>query len=328
LTRKLILASAGAGKTYHIVSEAFEQVDEGRRILVITYTRNNQKEILDQYANIGPKNTENFQVKGLFTFLLEDLIRPYQTCIFENRIETIEFNQKNPHKYTANNGRSYWIKGKQEKINHDYNPLHFLTKCTTKAHTTFLSKLATKIILVSKGKPVERLKKIYDHIYIDEVQDLVGWDYDVINRLSKSIDITCVGDFRQTIYKTSIATKEPRTNAQKISKFQAMKFEIEVMNVSRRSVQCICDFADLIHADEEFEKTKSLIEDEDIPEHIKEHVGMFIVRESDVDKYIERFNPTLLRRSVASGKQFAKASIEKVNFGEANVTVVQSSVNW
>ena len=318
MTRKLILASAGAGKTYHIVSEASKQVNDGECILVITYTRNNQKEIQNKYAKLKTQNTEFFYVKGFFTFLLEDLIRPYQTCIFENRIETIEFNKKNPHKYVGNNGQSYWIKGRQEKINRgNYNPLHFLTECQTKAHTTFLSKLAIKIIVESKGKPVERLKKIYDHIYIDEVQDLVGWDYEIINRLSKSINITCVGDFRQTIYKTSIATKQPITNAEKISKFRAMNFEIETMNFSRRSVQSICDFADLIYVDEKFEKTQSKIKDDDIPKCFKEHVGIFIVREFDADKYIERFNPTLLRRSVASGTQFAKSSIEKVNFGEA-----------
>ena len=41
---KLISACAGAGKTHRIVSEAIQAIDKGERILIITYTINNQKE--------------------------------------------------------------------------------------------------------------------------------------------------------------------------------------------------------------------------------------------------------------------------------------------
>ncbi len=315
MTKKLILASAGAGKTYRIVSESIEQINAGKRILVITYTRNNQKEILDRFAERGAINREQVHVKGLFTFLLEDMIRPYQTCIFTDRIETINFNKRNPHKRD-----NYPIKGRQEKNDDDtYNSLHFLTQCKAKAHTIYISKLASNIITKSKGKPIERLEKIYNHIYIDEVQDLVGWDYEVLQHLAKSklLDVTCVGDFRQTIYDTSVATKQPKTNEKKIAEFKDMQFDFEPMNISRRSIQCVCDLADRIHANENYEKTQSCVKDADIPEKYREHIGVFVVKKSDETKYVEKYNPTLLRHSVTSGKQFAQTSLKKINFGKS-----------
>jgi hypothetical protein len=43
------------------------------------------------------------------------------------------------------------------------------------------------------------------------MQDLVGWDYQVIKAVPETAtaDIKCVGDFRQTVYRTTIAARLP-----------------------------------------------------------------------------------------------------------------------
>ena len=195
----MLIASAGAGKTHRIAEECCQLADDNKRVLVVTYTENNQKEIISKYKNMGITNPSNIIVKGWYTFLLEDLIRPYQAAIFAKRIDAINFNSHNPH---LRNGRT--IPGTAEKIGQQFNPRHFLTMCNTKAHTEFLSKLATRVCTVNNKKPIARLESIYQHIFIDEVQDLAGWDFDVLKALARmNTSITCVGDFRQTIYSTT-----------------------------------------------------------------------------------------------------------------------------
>jgi superfamily I DNA/RNA helicase len=313
LSRNLIIASAGAGKTHRIISEAVVHVEKGNKVLVVTYTENNQKELISRFPSSHIEGNK-FVVKGLFSFLLEDIVRPYQRCVFKDRIETINFNNNgDPHKI---NGRT--IPGRKELLDSgSLNSDYFLTKCRKKVHTTYLSKLASKIMKERCGDVLERLERIYKHIYFDEVQDLVGWDYEVLKLLSKSkyIAITCVGDFRQTIYDTSVATKGPKSSEQKLNKFRAIKFEEEHLAISRRSVQDICDYADLVHKDEGYQRTVST--EVNLPEYIKHHVGVFCVRESNVREYIQEFKPVLLRHSISSGKQYNDINIKKVNFGKA-----------
>ncbi len=298
MIRKLIIASAGAGKTYRIVEDAIKNIDSGRKVLAVTYTENNQAEIIKTFKQLGGEDRDKFHVKGLFTFLLEDMIRPYQGCIFQDRIETFNFNTSDPHKA---NGKT--IPGRKEiQANGSCNPIYYLTMSGKKAHTTYLAKLAAKIIKESEGKPIARLEAIYSHIYIDEVQDIVGWDYDVLGEIAKSnkLDITCVGDFRQTIYDTAITQKQPKTSQQKRDRFTTMKFDSVSMSVNRRSIQSICDIADSVHANEGYEHTQSLVKE--VPVEYREHSGVFIVRESDSIRYIKKYKPTLTNKLKALTK--------------------------
>ncbi len=314
MTRKLIIASAGAGKTTEIVKEAIQKNDSGSKVLVVTYTINNQAEIIKKFKELQGKDRNKFHVKGLFTFLLEDIIRPYQRCIFQDRIETINFDGKSdPHKYPNKKTKP----GTGEIVNGLYNPIHYLTSDKKKAYTTYLSQLGARVIKKSNDKPITRLEEIYSHIYFDEVQDLVGWDYEVLERLAKSkkLGITCVGDFRQTIYDTVTTRHPPKTSQQKLESFDKMKFAHESMSISWRSIQDICDIADSIHANEGYKKTKSLVEE--IPAEYREHAGVFIVKKSDSTRYIQKYKPTLLRHSARSGKEFKQTSIAKVNFGKS-----------
>ena len=246
---QLIIASAGAGKSRHIVKQALKMAEIGQNILILTYTQNNQKELEKKICQINGHKPSNIIIKGWFAFLLEDMIRPYQRCIFQNRIPGIYFNSSDPH---IKNGRT--IKGRSEKKNGKYNPIYFLTKTEQRAHTTYLSKLAVRVYNEAKGKTTQRIAEIYDTIFIDEAQDLVGWDFELIKALAKikNLSFVCVGDFRQTIYTTSVARKLPKTNIEKFNAFKEIGFKPEHMNISWRCIQSICDFADLVHADEEF----------------------------------------------------------------------------
>jgi len=323
--KKLVLASAGAGKTEEIISEAVTRYEAGETVLLLTYTQNNQLELQQRIARKLGAVPDGLRVKGWFTFLLEDLIRPYQLVFFKNRIENVYFNESNPHKVPGNN---FQIPGRTEyRADGQLNSRHFLTRSEDLAHTAFLSKLACRISeapdacseqkigrkTIRHGFSFQRLKEIYDAVIFDEVQDLTGWDYQVLEKLSAigGIDLICVGDFRQTIYLTHHDNKKPSTNAEKIETFVKLGFESENKFVSRRCVQPICKFADSIHESLGLPPTKSLAENV-----IEEHLGVFAITQEQFEAYYTAYEPTLLRNKRNVATDLCKGR-EVYNFGEA-----------
>ncbi|MCW5203061.1 UvrD-helicase domain-containing protein [Desulfobulbus sp. US4] len=317
--RSLVLASAGAGKSRLIVKQSLEKVALGKKVLILTYTKNNQEELVKKFCEISNIVPSTVTIKGWFTFLLEDMIRPYQSCLFLDRIPNIHFNDKgDPHKrVNPSTKKSMYIRGRKEKNGPNYNPKHFLTSKEGKAHTTYISKLAYRVNSLSKGKPIMRLSEIYQTVCIDEVQDLIGWDFEVMKSLSKSnIDqFCCVGDFRQTLYSTHVTTKKPKDNHEKLDCFGGIGLTLEQLNISWRCTQKICALADLVHKKENvYEPTKSKMQeiDPDYPDHL----GVFVVRSDNVEAYLKKYQPTILRASRSSQKTLCNGR-EAFNFGES-----------
>lgn len=315
---RLIIASAGAGKTQTIVDDAVERSRAGQKVLILTYTENNQTELVHRLGQGGGK-MQHIHVKGWFSFLLEDMIRPYQQCILSERVSGTIFDESDPHKRNSRN-----IPGLSEKPRGVYNPAYFVSS-NNNAHTHYLSKLAFRVCeetgaprrvnrkLYKTGLPVGRLEQIYDAIFIDEVQDLVGWDYELIRLFSvaNETDIVCVGDFRQTVYRTTWASKKPTTNTQKMDKFRELGFEFEHLNISRRCIQDICGLADSIY-DEGYPETLSHVDT--IPDGIADHRGLFAVRRVDFEAYMRVFDPMILRVKKDIEKELC-AGRHAVNFG-------------
>ncbi|RLZ07846.1 hypothetical protein EAH57_10795 [Acinetobacter sp. 2JN-4] len=308
MTKQLLIACAGAGKTTKIVNESIQLTNNGKKILIITYTHSNQKELIQKFIELKGTRRDLFIVKGWYSFLLEDVIRPYQQCIFPKRIKGIYLNSQNPHK---RNG--YTISGRAERIGNKYNPNHFLT---TKhhAHTEFISKLACRVISESKVNISERLQSIYDRIYLDETQDFAGWDFDLFKHLvkSKKLEIHAVGDFRQTIYHTSSSPKKPFESSDKLIAYKKMGFKIQDLNECWRSIEPICKFADSIHLGQGYTPTISKIDNQSIPSHN----SVIYISPDHIDDYVSQFDPLILRYSSGSGKVLEKYQ-KLMTFGES-----------
>lgn len=313
MTNELWIAGAGSGKTHKIITDAIEVIKSGGRVLVVTYTTNNQAELRARFVELYGASSEHFVVKGLFSFYLEDMVRPYQSEVFSDRITSISFTENNPH---LRPGTTYYIEGRAEKLEDGtINPLHYLTPCKTKAYSGLLAKLATQIAKLSNDAPAKRLKEIYQRVFFDEVQDLVGWDYDVIKSLNKVMvnSICCVGDFRQTIYTTTFGHKAPQTSQQKVDYFVSkMKFEKHSLPNNRRCVQEICDLSDTIHTGM-YDKTISGVEK--VPGEMAHHCGVFIVKQSQVKDYLAAFQPQVLRWSFTTGSRYLPSRLICYTFG-------------
>lgn len=312
LANTFVFAGAGTGKTERIVDDAIRLVGESKRVLVLTYTQNNQKEVSDRFVTKHRGAHHAFTVKGLLTFYLEEIIRPYQRALFPKRIESFLLNESDPHK---RNG--YTIPGRKEVLdNGTYNPLYYLTPCHTQAHSALLAKFAHTVIKQTNGAPIRRLEAIYHQLYFDECQDMVGWDFEVLSMLAKSkeLSITCVGDFRQTIYETAVTSKKPGTGAEKVAHLLKLKFVQEEMNESRRSILEICDYADKLHVAEGY---PALISNVVAPEEYCDHQGVFVVRESDARSYFARYQPVILRHSVTAGREYDDVTLRRMTFGKS-----------
>ncbi|WP_162252934.1 MULTISPECIES: UvrD-helicase domain-containing protein [unclassified Massilia] len=307
-----VFAGAGTGKTERIVTEAMPLLNSSKRVLVLTYTENNQREVYSRFSLRHRGAHPSFTVKGLLTFYLDEIIRPYQRALFSKRIEGFILNDSDPHKRNGKN-----IAGRTERLaDGAYNPLYYLTPCQTKAHSALLAKLACAVIKETKGAPVRRLGDIYDNLYFDECQDMVGWDFEVLSLLTKSkrFFITCVGDFRQTIYETACTTKKPSSSVEKVGYLEKLKFIREEMTESYRSIQQICDYAGRLHAAEGY---PTLVSHVVAPEEFKHHQGVFVVKQSDARLYLNRYEPVLLRHSVKSGTEYDDLSLRRMTFGKS-----------
>lgn len=291
----LTLAVAGSGKTQSIV-DACVAADPAERILVLTYTAANQQELRDRLAT-SAGDRHNVEVRGWFSFLLADFVRPYVPFAYHGtRVHGFDFKSE-PQQGTSNDQwRRYFNKQGEARRVH-------------------LSQLAHRVNGAASGKPIARLERIYDRIFIDEVQDLCGWDLEVLRLLMSSrVPLEMVGDVRQAILLTNgREAKNKKYQYMKIwdwfrSEQKARRLEISQENKSHRCRPEIVALADsLFDGDLGFDSTISL-NSTSTP-----HDGIFLVRSKDVAAYVETFQPLLLRRTANSGKAFD--SLEPMNIG-------------
>ncbi len=271
---RIIIASAGSGKTTRIVTEAAEAT--GERSALITYTINGTSELRAKAHRSYGLLPPHMKVATWYSFLLHHFIRPYQRELYEPRIDQL----------TMVEGRSARFAKETETHRHYFlKPGHiYLDK---------VSKFASVVIDRTNGTPLRRIEQIFDHLYIDEVQDLAAWDIDLVEQLLCSgIAITMVGDIRQATYRTNQAQKHSKFAGPRIiDKFQEWEKRglatIEYQAVSHRCVQAICTYADAYYPD--------LPAAQSLNTQKSDHDGVFAVRLSHVDGYMKRYKPQTLR---------------------------------
>jgi len=96
---------------------------------------------------------------------------------------------------------------------------------------------------------ISRIEKYFDAVYIDEVQDFSGYDFDFLLKISKAeMDWLFVGDFYQYTYATS-RDGNVNKNLHKDYTYYREKFKksgIEpdetTLKASRRCSRTVCEF--------------------------------------------------------------------------------------
>lgn len=291
LNDEIIIASAGSGKTTKIVEEALENKD---KILILTYTRDNLTEIKDKFMILNDVVPSNVTIKTWFSFLLNDCARPYQNFLYGKRIKTIQFVQSMSTRGISMSDVEHYYFNKTGMIYSDKIG-GFVCECDDK----------------SEGLVINRLEEIYDFIYIDEVQDLAGYDLELLKLLVDSkISLKLVGDIRQVTYSTNNASKNRQYRKinivdffEKLAGKETVKLKFH--NISHRCNQQICDLADSLYPD--------LPDTNSLNKEVTGHDGIYIIKNDEVEDYIEKISPQILRYDRRTKLFKDKA----MNFGQA-----------
>ena len=279
---RVILAVAGGRKTQWIV-DACRSRPSGQRILVLGYTTASQDELATRIRAAGA-NSLHVEVMGWFAFLLHHVIRPYLPLLFEDRQLTGLNFDGDPGRYAKGPGRFFDQGGR--------------------AYRLHLARLAHDVMTASDGAVIDRLEHIYDEIFIDEVQDLGGWDLEVVEALLRStLKVTMVGDMRQALLSTNVRDqKNSKYRKEKIFdwfKLMERRQLLEVIQapITYRSNQVIATFSDSI-----FQPDLGYAPTFSASTEAHAHSGLFVVRECDAEAYLESYGPLCLRHSKAVAK--------------------------
>jgi DNA helicase II / ATP-dependent DNA helicase PcrA len=271
---KLIIAAAGSGKTSFLINEALKV--KGSKVLITTYTQANESEIKKKIIEINKCIPEYISVQTWFSFLLQHGVRPYQGYKYEKNITGLILinGQSATGIAESDTERHYFTTGK-------------------KIYSDKLSKFVVRCNEASNGAVIDRISRIYSHIFIDEVQDLAGYDLELLKLLFKcKINVLLVGDPRQGTYSTNDSLKNKKFKKSNIINFfEDKSFTIDTddssLTTNYRSVPGICEFSNKLYPD--LKKTISG------NSKITGHDGVFLIKQIDVEKYLQKYDPLQLR---------------------------------
>lgn len=223
MDKRVILAVAGSGKTTYLVNH----LSQNKRTLIITYTDNNydniRDKILREYRESWP---ENVTVMRYFQFLYQFCYKPLFSD--ECKAKGIDFDSSPPR----------WAK-KRTKLFYLTNSNYF--------YSNRLAAFLEDFNATSEIK--RRLEKYFDEFVIDEVQDIAGRDFNLLQSLmSANLNMLFVGDFYQHTYDTSRDGTVNKTLFSDIDSYE-MRFSKAGIFVDKTTLQnswrcskAICDY--------------------------------------------------------------------------------------
>lgn len=318
-SNRLIIASAGSGKTTKIVDEALSITDE--RVLITTYTQANEGEIKKKIIEKNKSIPSNITVQPWFSFLIKHGVKPYQGVLndimFHKDVKGLNLVSQLSGRKTNSNGEPITYKGRPLFWGEDHFSKYYFDS-NWKIYSDKLSKFTFKVNQKTNNEIFDRISRIYPYIFVDEVQDLAGYDLEVLKLLFKTdAKVLLVGDPRQVTYLTHYGRKNPGYRDGKIKQYILDKCDSlieggvdeESLKYSHRNNEMICKYSSQLYPD--FPQTMPckccLREDTG-------HDGVFLIRPKEVDRYLNMYNPTQLRWN-STVKTNSKYPV--MNFGES-----------
>jgi ATP-dependent DNA helicase UvrD/PcrA len=188
---------------------------------------------------------------------------------------------------------------------------HYFTE-NFKIYSDKLPKFVCRCNEKTKGGVIERLSRIYSHIFIDEVQDLSGYDLEFLKLLFNSnISTILVGDPRQGTYSTSNSSKLKKFSKSEIVYFfedtsLGVEADSDSLTVNHRCVPEICTLSTRL-----FPNFKEVTSGNN---KRTGHDGIFLVKAEDAANYLETYKAIQLRDSI---KTPTNQNYRAMNFGES-----------
>lgn len=269
---RIVNAGAGTGKTTVLVNDALNMVDAGKYVLITTYTTANTQAAIDKIVKIRGFVPSGLTVRPWYTFLLRDLIRPFHSDWLPQRIGTVNLVNREPV------GRRYVKK----------NSPRFYLDSNNSVYSDRAAQLAYDLNVATGFSAIDRLKRLYDAVYIDEAQDLAGYDFDLIKLLCENhVQLTVVGDPRQKTFSTTRQQK----NKQYKTVFEyiennRLRLDEESNSISYRCAMPILELANRLYPEyPELVSSRQSVSDD---------LSCCIVPRQDIPHYCKCFHPVQL----------------------------------
>jgi DNA helicase-2/ATP-dependent DNA helicase PcrA len=222
MDRRVIFAVAGSGKTTHIIN----QLSIEKRSLVITYTLSNLRNLREGVYRKFGFFPESVRLQSYFNFLYTFCYRPFLSMKFNAKGINYE---SNPNRYLKQSDSRYFLDARQR---------------------LYSNRIARFLEVQGVMDDVNtRIARYFDNLFVDEVQDFAGHDFNLLKHLAKApVDIILVGDFYQHTFDTS---RDANVNAHLHDDYAKYKALFEGMGVHVdttslvRSYRCsptICEF--------------------------------------------------------------------------------------
>jgi DNA helicase-2/ATP-dependent DNA helicase PcrA len=223
MDKSVILAVAGSGKTSRLV----ESLDDERRFLIVTYTDSNHDNLRTKIIQRFGYFPANIALFTYFRFLHGFCYRPFLRSKKNTKGLTFKLPPTYP-RYGLKDDRRYMASSRRLYANR-------------------LAKLIEQSNLISAV--VTRMEKYFDAIFVDEVQDFAGHDFNFLLAISAAkMKVTFVGDFFQHTFDTS---RDGNVNANLHDDYTAYKtrftkaklhVDTDSLKESRRCSRTVCDF--------------------------------------------------------------------------------------
>jgi len=294
---KLVIAAAGSGKTTFLVQEALSNPDVN--VLITTYTQSNEQEIRQKIISRRRCIPRNITVQTWFSFLLQHGVRPYQGSLnplmYSKDVRgMLLVNTQSGIKYTTRQGRPVLF------AEADDFERHYFTK-DGEIFSDKVAKFVVKVDQQTDNAVTSRISRIYDRIFIDEVQDLAGYDLELIKNLFKSSsEVVLVGDPRQVTYLTHNDRKYRQYRnglikdfvGQELGRNISCEIDETTLNASHRNNESVCTLSSKLYPNFPATSSCACCNPKDVA-----HEGIFLVKPSDVSEYCRKYDVMQLRWS-------------------------------
>jgi DNA helicase-2/ATP-dependent DNA helicase PcrA len=289
---EIIIAAAGGGKTTRIVKRALD--DGSVRSALLTYTQNNVQEIENKIYGLNVSIPPYIEVWSWFSFLLRELARPYQCALHDRRIDGI-----------------HWVEGRSDPYAKQTDVARFYFSGKKLIYSDKLARFICECNKASSGAVIRRLEQRFDRIYIDEIQDMAGYDIDLIELILRSkVKLILVGDHRQATFRTNNAAKNSAyVGIRIIDKFREWhEADLGTLSYEQETYRChqaIADLADAFFPQEPRTVSRN--------ETTTGHDGVFAIESALLHDYMNRYRPQVLRLD----KRTSCEGYEAMNYGES-----------
>lgn len=233
-TKRLrIMAGPGTGKTYALqrrIAYLLEQGQDPTRILVVTFTRNAAKDLIDKLNDLGVDGCKDIRAGTLHSYcfkllnreeVMEHLkrksrilmtsskSRPYKFeggMLINDLILTQKFGQKTDCVKRIRAFEAAWARNQYETPGDAVDPVDILLKEHLQSWLRFhqamlVEELVPESLRFLRDNPLSDEHSSFDYIMVDEYQDLNRADQEIIDLLANKCSLTISGDANQSIYR-------------------------------------------------------------------------------------------------------------------------------